>query len=254
MSFVLLVWIAISIRCCLSAQNVLFNGEASIIVSYSDRYNNTPFNLSFTEFLTDFYNAFGLVPLINDIGDIPYICSIDGIGQYNTLPTITTIYLGLFSSNPYPQTLLSNNGQDCYTGNESHCVQIVYDSSKDIYCLIAMSNDTLGAMYAMYTLSEQILGVDPLYRFSGLNGDYYPNGIILSSNVSYIYPVPLFEYRCIFNNDEDILGKWAADPLGLSVHSATVFNWYFESLLRMKGNCMIVGTVPYPDENSLKLA
>ena len=239
---------------CLSAQNVVLNGETSVIVSYSDRYNNTPFNLTFVEFETDFYNAFGLLALINDIGDIPYICSIDGVGQYNNLPVISVIYLGLFSSNPYPQTLLPNNGKDCYTGNQSHCVQVVYDTKKQMYALIAMSNDTLGAQFAIYTLSEKILGVDPLYRFSGINGEYFPNGIVLSSNLSYIYGPPLFDYRCMFNNDEDILGGWAADPLGLAVHSATVFGWYFESLLRMKGNCMIVGTVPYPDENSLKLA
>eukprot|EP01084_Bolivina_argentea_P063069 115217_1 len=238
------------INCCLSAQNVIFNGEASIIMSWSDRYDNIPFNLTFQEFLTDFYNAFGLVALINNIGDIPFICSIDGVGQYNNLPTITTIYLGLFSSNPYPQTLLPNNGKDCYKGNQSHCVQIVYDSKKHMYALIAMSNDTLGAMYAIYTLSEKILGVGPLYRWSGINGDYYPDGIVLASDLGYYYDVPVFEYRAVFNNDEDILGGWAADPLGLSVHSATVYNWYFESLLRMKGNAMIVGTVPYPDENS----
>eukprot|EP01083_Nonionella_stella_P090915 254104_1 len=242
------------IQCCLSVQNVLFNGEASIILSYSDRYNNTAFNLSLQEFLTDFYNAFGLIALMNDVSDIPYICSIDGIGQYDHLPTITTIYLGLFSSNPYPQSLLPDNGKHCYTGNQSHCVQIVYDTKKHMHSLVAMSNDTLGAQYAMYTVAEKIFGVDPLYRFSGINGEYYPHGIQLPSNLSYFYDVPVFEYRAMFNNDEDILGGWAKDPLGLAVHSATVFNWYFESTLRMKGNAMIVGTVPYPDEKSLQMA
>ena len=50
------------------------------------------------------------------------------------------------------------------------------------------------------------------------------------------------------------MGGWAKDPYGQSVWSATVFNWYYETILRLKANMIIVGTVPYPDELSLDLA
>ena len=105
-----------------------------------------------------------------------------------------------------------------------------------------MSNDTRGAIYAMFEFTQSILGVDPLYRFSGINGRFYENNeIIIPSDLSIIYKQPLFMYRGLFNNDEDLNGGWAKDPYGMAVHSATVYDWIFESTLRMKGNMMIVG-------------
>ena len=147
--------------------SVILSGDTTIIVSNTDRYSNTAFNASLQDFLYDFYNVFGLVPSKADPAEYTSPCSIGS-------NTISVIYIGLFSSNPYPVSLLPNSDiHVCYNGKESHCVRITYDNKLGIYSMIAMSNDTLGAIYALYTISELIFGVDPMYRFSGITGFDY---------------------------------------------------------------------------------
>ena len=234
---------------CWSQSSILFNGDATLIVSDADRFDNTAFNMTYKDFIIDFYNAFGIAPSLENTKYTPCDTS------YTGTTTISTIYLGTFANNQYPISLLPNQDiSSCSNGKESHCIMLVYDSKYKIYSLIAMGNDTRGAIYAAYSISELIFNVDPLYRFSGINGKFYPNGILLNKSLSYIFPSPIFEYRALFNNDEDLLGDSFADPYGEAVHSGTAYNWLFESTLRMKGNMMIVGTIPYPDEISIKLA
>ncbi len=245
------VWFAliVLIQHCWSQNQVLLNGDAVLVVSDADRFANTAFNLTYKDFIIDFYNAFGIAPMLQDTAYTPCSASFTGI------ETISTIYLGLFENNAYPASLLPNhNINSCVTGEESHCIMVVYDDKYQIYSLIAMGNDTRAAIFAAYSISELIFNVDPLYRFSGINGIYYPDGIYLNKSTAYIFPPPLFQYRALFNNDEDLLGDAFADPYGEAVHSGTMYNWLFEATLRMKGNMMIVGTIPYPDEISIALA
>eukprot|EP01084_Bolivina_argentea_P199857 341877_1 len=226
---------------------IVFDGNVALIVSDIDRFNNTAFNLSLSDFIVDYYNAFGLLPAVMS----PQTYSPCNIGTNK----LTNIYLGTFYNNKYPISLLPNGITSCYSDVESHCIILVYDKLLSIWSLIAMSNDIRGAIFAMYSISETIFKVDPLYRFSGIGGQYFGSkGIQLSNNLSYIFPSPLFKYRLGWNNGEDLLGTWGKDPLKKAVHSATVYNWLFESILRMKGNGIIVGTDPLPDENSLFLA
>ena len=48
--------------------------------------------------------------------------------------------------------------------------------------------------------------------------------------------------------------QWKASPLGQTVFDLATFDRFFETLLRLKGNLFLVGTVPLPDENSIALA
>eukprot|EP01084_Bolivina_argentea_P127556 225555_1 len=256
-TFVILSAITISIATKPTNNNdIIFSGDATIIVSDADRVYNSAFNASLQDFVYDFYNVFGLVPLTLD--PKVYLSEPCSVGDN----TISVIYVGLFSSSSYPLSLLPNKDiSSCYNGAESHCVRIVYDNNYDQYAMIAMSNDTLGAIYALFTISSNIFGIDPLYRFSGINGfdftDYSEEELIIKNgtSLSLIFGSPSFEYRCIFNNDEDLLGGFGfGDEYGESVFSGHIFQYLFESLLRLKGNCMQIGTVTYPDEISIKLA
>eukprot|EP01084_Bolivina_argentea_P112038 199837_1 len=161
------VWIILLllVATCYTQNQVLFNGDAVLVVSNTDRFSNTAFNLTYKDFIIDFYNAFGIAPMLEDTTYTPCSASFPGVD------TISVIYLGLFSSNPYPISLLPNgNINSCIAGTESHCITIVYDNKYKIYSLIAMGNDTRGAIYAAYSISELIFNVDPLYRFTGING------------------------------------------------------------------------------------
>ena len=224
------VWLALIIKSCYSQAQVLLNGDAVLVVSNTDRFDNTAFNMTYKDFIIDMYNAFGIAPMLQDTTYTPCSTSFTGTD------TISVIYLGLFENNSYATSLLPNGDiNSCVNGTESHCIMVVYDKKYSVYSLIAMGNDTRGAIYAAYSVSELILNVDPLYRFTGINGLYYPNGISLNKTTKYLFPSPLFEYRALFNNDEDLLGDSFADPYGQAVHSGTAYNWLFESTLRMKG-------------------
>ena len=223
------------------------------VVSDADRFNNTAFNLTLQDVIIDFYHVLGLVPVVVSPDEID--CST----SYLSSDYISRIYFGTFANNPAISTYININ--DCYSGRESHCLILKYNESTIGTSLFAVSNDTRGAIYAAYSFSELILGIDPLHRFSGIKGIYrgsfgFNSGGIsnISKSYSKVFGMPLFEYRALFNNDEDLLGGWGNDPYGEAVHSGTVFDWLFESILRMKGNMMIVGTVPYPDEKSIGLA
>ena len=233
-----------------TARGVTLTGEATFVIANDDLLNNTALNLTIQDVMVDFYHVLGLVPIIESPNDVA--CPL--ASEY-----ISRIYFGTFYSNPQ----LSNyiNITQCYSGKESHCLILKYNDPVIGTALFAISNDTRGAIYAAYSFSELILGIDPLYRFSGISGVYHgsfgfqSSGITnISNSYKKIFGAPLFEYRALFNNDEDLLGGWGSDPYGQAVHSGTIFNWLFESILRMKGNMMIVGTIPYPDEISIGLA
>ena len=65
---------------------------------------------------------------------------------------------------------------------------------------------------------------------------------------------PVFEFRGFFINDEDLLSGFARDPMDESVFSVQMWDRVFELVLRLKGNCIIVGTAAFPDERSMQQA
>ena len=257
-----LLCILLQLKQALSGDNdIIFSGDTPIIVSNKDRLNNTALNATLQDFIYDFYNTFGIAPVTFDPSEYtPCTLSTSAINTTITA-TISALYIGIFSSNSYPISLLPNQDiSTCYNGTESHCVKIVYDNNLSQYAMIAMSNDTLGAMYSLYSISQYIFGIDPLYRFSGISGfDYSDVGYLTIRNTTYFntkmqFNQASFKYRAIFTNDEDLLGGFGADPYGESVFSGTILMYIFETLLRLKGNMLQIGTITYPDEISIKLA
>jgi hypothetical protein len=119
--------------------------------------------------------------------------------------------------------------------------------------IILTGSDVRGAIYAIYQFSQQFLGVDPLYWWT----DHAPrqrSEITLEEGVSESQS-PLFHYRGLFLNDEDLLTGWAPgekkDKTGISL---AVWNRVYEAILRLKGDMVAPGTWIFPDDPQVKFA
>ena len=113
--------------------------------------------------------------------------------------------------------------------------------------------DMRGAIYAIYQFSEEYLGVDPMYYWM----DREParrNSIALPANLAKNYPPPLFRYRGLFINDEDLLTGWAPGEKDGTGISLAAWNKIYETILRLKGNMVVPGTWIFPDDPQVALA
>lgn len=119
--------------------------------------------------------------------------------------------------------------------------------------IILSGADMRGTMYAIYTFSEKILGVDPMYYWTD-NLPKQRNSIDVSGDYKFSDPGPLFRFRGLFINDEDLLTGWAPgkkeDHSGISLE---VWDHIFETILRLKGNMVVPGTWIFPDDGQVKL-
>lgn len=119
--------------------------------------------------------------------------------------------------------------------------------------LVAMGTDVRGSIYAAYTLSEEILGVDPWYFWT----DHEPvprKQIGVSASLDESFGQPTFRYRGWFINDEDLLNRFSPDPLRENPYSLEMLDRICETLLRLRGNMIVPGTFNFPDERAWELA
>jgi hypothetical protein len=113
--------------------------------------------------------------------------------------------------------------------------------------------DMRGTLYAIYTFSQEWLGVDPMYYWT----DKEPAkraSIRIPANLNHAYPAPLFKYRGFFINDEDQLTGWAngeasGDRSGIS---KAVMDKIFETILRLRGNMVVPSTWAFPTDPQMK--
>ncbi|MGH9617089.1 MAG: glycosyl hydrolase 115 family protein, partial [Acidobacteriaceae bacterium] len=110
-------------------------------------------------------------------------------------------------------------------------------------------SDMLGTIYSIYQFSQQYLGIDPMYYWT----DHEPMrriAIRLPNKLDDNFPPPVFRYRGFFINDEDLLTGWAPGKTGeRSGISLAVWNKICETILRLKGNMVVAGTFPFPDDS-----
>lgn len=119
--------------------------------------------------------------------------------------------------------------------------------------IVASGSDMRGSIFAVYTFSEEILGVDPWYFWV----DKEPakrNEIKVASDFDRNYGFPTFKYRGWFINDEDLLSKFSADPMRENVISLEMYDRIYETILRLRGNMVIPATWAMPDERCFELA
>lgn len=122
------------------------------------------------------------------------------------------------------------------------------------HVIVLAGADMRGTMYAVYQFSEEYLGIDPLYYWTDRQA-VPRTSIEIPASLNRTFPPPVFKYRGLFINDEDLLTGWAPgekkDGTGISLD---VWNKIYETTLRLKGNMIAPGTWIFPDDPQVKLA
>lgn len=109
-------------------------------------------------------------------------------------------------------------------GFESHRVYADAESNR----IYLHGKDMRGAIYAIFSFSEQQLGVPPLWYWS----DWQPSvkdNIEVAEDYDYFCPSPQVRYRAWFPNDEDLFVPWRAK-------TADNNEMWLETMLRLKLN------------------
>lgn len=182
-------------------------------------------NRAFADFENDWYMVFGMSP--------------------NTMEALPDWYEGNAICIGHAAQNLSR-GQQC-TGRESYMIKAEGN------VLTFEGADELGLIYALYTFSEEVLGVDPWYFWN----DFMPekkSEIDIPENFSLCGEEPDFKYRGFFINNEDMLTGSFRDPLGENLLSSYHFDKICELILRLHGNTIAPGTRIYPDETARDIA
>jgi len=122
-------------------------------------------------------------------------------------------------------------------GHEAHRVSLRTRPSGGRF-LVAEGADTRGAIYAVYTLSEEILGVPPMWAWASWEAELV-DSIAVADDLSLDYAEPAVRWRGWFPNDQDYLEPWKdRDPRHRELLA--------ETMLRLKLNCWDTGSVIGP--------
>jgi hypothetical protein len=140
------------------------------------------------------------------------------------------------------------------TAPESFSISVARTGWKSPTRVVLLTGaDMRGTLYAIYQFSQDYLGVDPMYYWTGKE-PVRRTSISLPATLARAFPAPLFKYRGFFINDEDQLTGWApgekADKSGISL---AVMNKIYETILRLKGNMVVPGTWDFPTAPQMKL-
>jgi hypothetical protein len=112
--------------------------------------------------------------------------------------------------------------------------------------LLATGADTRGAIYAAYTLSEEVLGVDPWYYWVDKE-QARRDHIEVAATLDEHFGPPPFKYRGWFMNDEDLLSGFAPDLVRENVYSLEMYDHIYETMLRRRANMVAPATFPFPE-------
>lgn len=173
---------------------------------------------AFADFQNDWYMVFGIEPHIFDAVPENY--------------SGNAIYIGKAAEEVKEQKC---TGRECF----------LVETEKN--ALLMYGSDELGLIYAIYTFSEEVLGVDPWYFWN----DFLPKKkdvIELGCDFKLVGKEPSFKYRGFFLNNEDMLTGSFRDPLDENILSPYYIDKICELILRLHGNTFAPGTRVYPDE------
>ncbi len=108
------------------------------------------------------------------------------------------------------------------SGEEAHRV---YRLNNRVYL---HGDDMRGTIYAIYTFSENVLGVPPLWFWSSWEPEIKPE-VEIPENLDIHFSSPKVRYRAWFPNDQDMLTRWRNRTADNNV------SW-LETMLRLKLN------------------
>jgi hypothetical protein len=217
--------------------------DCIIVIPKNDYDGNIAIRLAVLDIQRDFYKVIGAPPVV--VHELP---------QTNS-PTRPWLLFGRPSSAPWLYALSLEPQCVVASDPEAHtiCTRHITVNNGTQKVVASLGHDTRGAIFASYAFSEVILGVLPLWFFADCDPPY--RGLItIPSTLKIQFSADGFQHRAFFFNDEDLLGGFAKDPAGRSTLSISMYDALFEALLRLKGNAVIPGTAPFPDEPSLALA
>jgi Glycosyl hydrolase family 115 len=149
-------------------------------------------------------------------------------------------------------------GVDCATTSSTEAFAFSLTAAgpgptrRRVICLAGA--DMRGTIYAIYEFSQNVLGVDPMYLWTGKQLRKRTS-IALPADFAHVYPSPVFRYRGFFPNDEDLLTGWIPAAKGEQTGiSLKVWDNVFETILRLKGNMVVPGTWIFPDDAQVHAA
>ena len=207
-----------------SPQSFPLNSKATILV---DAQQPVPVQLAAKDLASDMQKVFGAAPRI--------VTSADQAGPVSIV--LADEATGAPADHASAPESFSITGGPAATG-----------SGKKVQVIRLAGSDMRGTLYAIYQFSQQYLGVDPMYYWT----DHQPAkhlSIQIPAKLDDRFPAPVFRYRGFFINDEDLLTGWApgeaTDHTGISL---AVWNKIYETILRLKGNMVVAGTWPFPNE------
>lgn len=202
-----------------SAKNgdIVLNPSKSVIVFAET--DNGPVSIAVNNLLSDFEKVCGTKPNVTD--KIPEGC-----------PSIVVLNR---SNNVMGLNLEKMPSLD---GEESHRVWVDKDQDR-IYLDGA---DMRGTIYAIYTFSEQFLGVPPLWFWSSWVPDMKKN-IKVPASTDLFFKSPQVKFRSWLPNDTDLYGMWTRKHREYQ-------DIVCETMLRLKLNTYEVGGLAYPGVNS----
>jgi hypothetical protein len=215
-----------------------------VVAPFANAADQVAFDLALRDVKRDWYAALGLPPiLLPSSAAIPPASSLSApnpvlfFGQFSVLAA--QLDLSTLPAPEAPEGWL--------------LAALPFNASAGFLPIVFAGSDVLGSVYAAYALSHVVLGVNP-------QGFWVDEPVAFSGEVQVpvdllvLTPPPAFRYRGFFINDEDQLGGFHADPLGEAVFSLEAWDRVFQTVLRLGGNAVIVGTCAFPDERSLDLA
>jgi hypothetical protein len=203
---------------------ITINGDTPWIVMEKD-YENPAIQKALRDAECDWYKVFGYPPVVFH----------DNTRSSWTGPVI------LFGSAENTKDLIDSQVPD---GAEQH--RVFLGQVKKNPAIAAIGSDVRGTIYAIYTFSEKVLGIDPMYIFT----DHVParcTDISFTDKDEFVSKKPTFEYRGWFINDEELHDGLHRDPLGGNVISMEWMDKILETLLRCKGNMIAPESAPYSD-------
>lgn len=95
--------------------------------------------------------------------------------------------------------------------------------------------DPRGTIYAIYTFSDEFLGVPPLWYWSGWNPSRR-DAVVVPGGTERVFPPAYVRWRAWFNNDTDFLTPWRE-------RSPANDHAVYETVLRLKYNTYEIGSV-----------
>jgi len=216
---VLLCTVGMGPIACAAPNALKIDGDTPWIVMEKD-YANPAIQMALRNAERDWYKVFGYPPVVFH----------DDTRSCWTGPVV------LFGSAENTAGLIDSQVPE---GAEQH--RLFLGQVKNNPAVAAIGSDTRGTIFAIYTFSEKILGIDPMYIFTD-NVPKKRTEITFTAKDEFTPKKPTFENRGWFINDEELHDGMHRDPLAGNVISMEWMDKILETLLRTKGNVIIPET------------